>query len=250
MEQPFVIKFPQTRITKQSAPQSDITEIREMFHEINHRYMVSQPSRYYAAIKRTIDIAVSMTFILLVMSWLYPIVALLIKLTSKGPVFFIQKRTGYKGIEFDCFKFRTMYVNIDADTKQATSNDKRITPVGKFLRLTHIDETAQFFNVLLGDMSIVGPRPHMLYHTKHYSQFIPYYNLRHEAIPGMTGMAQVKGYIGEINIERELRKRVQWDVYYMKNRSILMDLGIILSTFGMVFVKAFSFITGKKKTEE
>ena len=168
MEQPFVIKLPLTQPSKATAQQSDINEIREMFREINHRYMVYQPSPYYAAVKRVMDIFISMTFILLVMSWVYPIVALLIKLTSRGPVFFIQKRTGYKGIEFDCFKFRTMYVNADADTKQATSNDKRITPVGKFLRATHLDETAQFLNVLMGDMSIVGTRPHMLYHTRHY----------------------------------------------------------------------------------
>jgi len=247
MEQTFVIKLPLTQPSRPAAQQSEINEIREMFREINHRYMVYQPSPYYAAVKRVMDIIISMTFILLVMSWVYPIIALLIKLTSKGPVFFIQKRTGYKGIEFDCFKFRTMYVNADADTKQATSNDKRITPIGKFLRASHLDETAQFFNVLLGDMSIVGPRPHMLYHTRHYSQFIPYYNLRHEAIPGMTGMAQVKGFIGEINVERELRKRIQWDVYYLKHRSISMDIRIIFNTFGQVFVKAWHSLTNKKK---
>lgn len=246
MEQPFVIKLPVTQPSRQAAPQSDVAEIREMFREINHRYTVYQPPAYYTALKRAMDITVSMTFILLVMSWVYPIVALLIKLTSKGPVFFIQKRTGYKSEEFDCFKFRTMVVNDDADTKQAVTNDKRITFVGKFLRMTHLDETPQFFNVLLGDMSIVGPRPHMLYHTSYYAKFIPYYNLRHEAIPGMTGMAQVKGYIGEINAERELRKRVQWDIYYLKNRSIWMDISIVLNTFGQVFTKAFQGIIGKK----
>lgn len=246
MEQPFVIKLPVTQPSRQAAPQSDVAEIREMFREINNRYMVYQPSAYYAAIKRVMDITVAMTFMLLVMSWLFPIVALLIKLSSRGPVFFIQKRTGYKGMEFDCFKFRTMYVNDEADTKQATANDKRITWVGKFLRATHIDETAQFFNVLFGDMSIVGPRPHMLYHTRYYSQFIPYYNLRHEAVPGMTGMAQVKGYIGEITAERELRKRVQWDIYYLKNRSIWMDISLVFNTFGQVFVKAFEGIFKKK----
>lgn len=245
MEQPFVVKLPLTQQNKPVAPQSEIAEIREMFQEMNHRYMVHQPASYYAGLKRTMDIIVSMTFILLVMSWLYPIIALMIKLTSKGPVFFIQKRTGYKGMEFDCYKFRTMYVNNDADTKQATKNDKRITPVGKFLRMTHLDETAQFFNVLLGDMTIVGPRPHMLYHTRYYSQYIPYYHLRHEAIPGMTGMAQIKGYIGEINEERELRKRIQWDIYYLKNRSVSMDINIVFQTFAQVILKAFGLIKRK-----
>lgn len=248
MEQPFVIKLPVIQPSRQSSQQSDIAEIREMFREINHRYMVYQPSSYYTAVKRIMDVTVAMTFILLVMSWLYPIVAILIKITSKGPVFFIQKRTGYKGIEFDCFKFRTMHVNADADTKQATNNDKRITWIGKFLRLTHLDETPQFFNVLLGDMSIIGPRPHMLYHTRYYAQFIPYYNLRHEAVPGMTGMAQIKGYIGEINIERELRKRIQWDIYYLKNRSIWMDISIIFTTFAQVFVKGFQGILNRSKS--
>lgn len=208
--------------------------------------MVYQPPAYYSALKRIMDVTIAMVFILLVMSWLYPIVALLIKLTSKGPVFFIQKRTGYKGIEFDCFKFRTMYVNDEADTKQATSNDKRITLIGKFLRLTHLDETPQFFNVLLGDMSIVGPRPHMLYHTRYYAQFIPYYNLRHEAVPGMTGMAQIKGYIGEISMERELRKRVQWDIYYLKNRSIWVDISILFTTFAQVIAKGMASLFRKR----
>lgn len=250
MEQPIYINVPLERKLKPlsaGSAQSDIAEIREMFKEMNQRYMVYQPSSYYQTVKRTIDIIISMTFITLVMSWLFPIIAILIKVSSKGPVFFRQKRTGLKGIEFDCFKFRTMRVNSEADTKQATVNDARITAVGKFLRKTHLDETAQFFNVLLGDMSIVGPRPHMLYHTRYYSQRIPYYNLRHETQPGMTGMAQIKGYIGEINVERELRKRVQWDIYYLKNRSIWLDIKIVLNTFGQVFAKAFSPITGKNR---
>lgn len=249
MEQPFIIKLPVEQPSRGNSQQSDVAEIREMFKEINQRYMVYQPPNYYASMKRIMDISISMTFILLVMSWLYPICAILIKLSSRGPVFFIQKRTGYKGIEFDCFKFRTMYVNDDADTKQATSNDKRITLVGKFLRLTHLDETPQFFNVLLGDMSIVGPRPHMLYHTRYYAQFIPYYNLRHEAVPGMTGMAQIKGYIGEINIERELRKRVQWDIYYLKNRSVWLDIKIVFTTFAQVIVKGIGGMFKKKEAK-
>lgn len=246
MEHPFVIKFPVDKPRLEPAPQSDIAEIREMFQQINQRYMVYEPSAYYYTVKRIIDLTVSMTFIILVMSWLFPIIALLIKITSKGPVFFIQKRTGYKGLDFECFKFRTMYINDEAHTKQASSDDKRITLIGKFLRMTHIDETPQFFNVLLGDMSIVGPRPHMLYHTNYYAKKTPYYNLRHEAQPGMTGMAQIKGYIGEISMERELRKRVQWDIYYLRHRGIALDLKIITITIGHVFLKAFSIFSKKK----
>ncbi len=217
-----------------------------MFSEINQRYMVYQPSAYYYTVKRIMDVMIAMTFITLIMSWLYPIVAMLIKLTSRGPVFFIQKRTGKRGEEFDCFKFRTMYINEDADTRQATHGDKRITLIGKFLRLTHIDETPQFLNVLLGDMSIIGPRPHMLYHTRYYAKRIPYYNLRHEAQPGMTGMAQIKGYIGETNMERELRKRVQWDIYYLKNRSIWLDIKILFTTVGQVFYKGLNIFSKKE----
>jgi putative colanic acid biosynthesis UDP-glucose lipid carrier transferase len=249
MEQPIYINIPAERkykLLSPAAPQTDIAAIREMFVEMNQRYMVYQPSAYYQNVKRAMDIVISMGFIIVVMSWLFPIIAILIKLSSRGPVFFIQKRTGLKGVEFDCFKFRTMRVNADADLKQATYNDSRVTFIGKFLRATHLDETAQFFNVLLGDMSIIGPRPHMLYHTRYYSQRIPYYNLRHEAQPGMTGMAQIKGYIGEINVERELRKRVQWDVYYLKHRSISLDFKILFNTFIQVIQKALGPLLGKK----
>lgn len=227
-------------------PQSNISHIRYMFQEINQLYLEHKPAAYYYSVKRIMDITLSSVFIIFVMSWLTPIIALLIKLTSKGPVFFIQKRTGLMGAEFNCFKFRTMFINDEADVKQVAINDKRITAIGKFLRITHLDETPQFFNVLLGEMSIVGPRPHMLFHTQYYSECIPYYNLRLEVKPGMTGMAQIKDYIGEINGERELRKRIQWDIYYMKNRSTMLDIQILITTAGKVFRKAFSLFSAKK----
>ncbi|MCF8448689.1 MAG: sugar transferase [Taibaiella sp.] len=229
-----------------SIPQTDMASIRYMFQEMNQQYLEHQPAAYYMAIKRIMDVSLSALFIITVMSWLTPILAIIIKLTSKGPVFFVQKRTGYMGVEFNCFKFRTMFVNDEADTRQVSINDNRITTIGKFLRVTHLDETPQFFNVLLGDMSVVGPRPHMVYHTRYYSECIPYYNLRLEVQPGMTGMAQIKDYIGEISVERELRKRIQWDIYYMKNRSVWLDINILLNTFVCVFVKAYEMITGKK----
>ena len=230
----------------QVIPQSDMASIRYMFHEMNQKYLDHEPATYYYTVKRILDVTLSALFIISIMSWLMPIIALLIKLTSKGPVFFIQKRTGYMGVEFNCFKFRTMYLNDEADIKQVSINDKRITAIGKFLRITHLDETPQFFNVILGDMSVIGPRPHMLYHTRFYSECIPYYNLRLEVKPGMTGMAQIKDYIGEISVERELRKRIQWDIYYMKNRSIWLDFNILLNTVGCVFKKIYRLTTGKK----
>lgn len=250
MEQRILINIPLERSRRQNIPApSEMSDIREMFIDMNQRYMVYEPSPYYYNTKRVMDIFFSSLFIVLVMSWLFPIVALLIKLTSKGPIFFIQKRTGFKGIEFNCYKFRTMYMNADADIKQASKEDKRITSIGKLLRLTHLDETPQFFNVLFGDMSIIGPRPHMLYHTRYYSQRIPYYNLRHEVQPGITGMAQIKGYVGEISIERELRKRVQWDIYYMKNQSIGLDIKILLSTAGAIFRKALHLFAKKEESK-
>lgn len=227
---------------RQPAPQSEIAEIKELFREMSQQYATYQPAAYYLPLKRTMDVAISMFFIIAIMSWLYPIVALLIRLTSKGPVLFIQKRTGYLGIEFDCLKFRTMYPNAEADLKQATQRDSRITPIGRLLRATHVDELPQLFNVLMGDMSIIGPRPHMLYHTRYYSSLIPYYNLRHEAKPGLTGMAQVKGYIGEIAAERELRKRVQWDIYYLKNRRISLDILIFFTTIFQTIGKALHLL--------
>jgi len=248
MKQEITLELPIERQQAQAIPQTDMASIRYMFHEMNQQYLDHQPASYYATIKRIMDVTLSISFIVLVMSWLTPVIALLIKLSSKGPVFFIQKRTGYMGVEFNCFKFRTMFVNDDADIKQVSINDARITKLGKFLRLTHIDETPQFFNVILGDMSVIGPRPHMLFHTRYYSECIPYYNLRLEVLPGMTGMAQVKDYVGEISVERELRKRIQWDIYYMKNRSIWLDINILFSTIGCVFRKAFQpFTTNNTK---
>jgi putative colanic acid biosynthesis UDP-glucose lipid carrier transferase len=246
MKQEATLDLPINKVQNPSIPQTDMASIRYMFQEMNQQYLEHQPAAYYMAVKRVMDVGLSALFIVLVMSWLTPILAILIKLTSKGPVFFVQKRTGLMGMEFDCFKFRTMYVNDEADTKQVSINDKRITSIGKFLRVTHLDETPQFFNVLLGDMSVVGPRPHMVYHTRYYSECIPYYNLRLEVQPGMTGMAQIKDYIGEISVERELRKRIQWDIYYMKNRSVGLDISILFNTLGCVFVKVYEMIMGKK----
>lgn len=249
MKQQATIDYPVDKVHSNSIPQTDMANIRYMFQEMNQQYLEHQPAAYYMTVKRMMDISLSLLFIVGIMSWLTPILVVLIKLTSKGPAFFVQRRTGYMGVEFNCYKFRTMFVNDEADFKQVGINDKRITKIGKFLRVTHLDETPQFLNVLLGDMSVVGPRPHMLYHTRYYSEVIPYYNLRLEVLPGMTGMAQIKDYIGEISVERELRKRIQWDIYYMKNRSIALDINILFNTIWCVFVKGFELIAGKKKTK-
>lgn len=181
-------------------------------------------------VKRLFDITFSLFVIVFVLSWLFPIVAALIKLTSKGPVLFKQKRTGLDNRQFDCWKFRSMRVNETADLVQATQNDPRITTVGRFIRKTSLDELPQFFNVLKGDMSVVGPRPHMLKHTEEYASRVGQFMQRHAIRPGVTGLAQVKGYRGEIKNYEHLANRVKYDRFYVENWSLALDLKIVLLT--------------------
>lgn len=180
--------------------------------------------------KRAFDILFSSMVILLIFSWLVPIIALIIKTSSKGPVFFIQERTGINNKTFKCYKFRTMTVNKDCDTLQAQKNDARITALGSFLRKTNIDELPQFFNVLLGQMSVVGPRPHMLKHTDQYSALIEYYKVRHFVKPGITGWAQVNGLRGLTDELWKMEKRVEHDMQYLEKWTLLWDLRIIALT--------------------
>jgi putative colanic acid biosynthesis UDP-glucose lipid carrier transferase len=185
---------------------------------------------YNRVMKRGFDIAFSLAFLILIGSWLFPILALAVKLTSKGPVFFMQKRSGERNKEFLCYKFRTMCVNIEADTKQATKDDPRITSVGKMLRKTNLDELPQFINVLLGDMSVVGPRPHMLKHTEEYSKIVNSFMVRHFVKPGITGAAQANGYRGDTTDPKLMEKRVQYDVWYLENWSFWLDIKIVFLT--------------------
>lgn len=177
--------------------------------------------------KRCLDVFLSLFILLLLGWWLFPLLALLIWLTSGGPVFFRQKRTGLHGEEFYCLKFRTMIVNDESDVLQATIKDNRITRLGHFLRETNLDELPQFINVLIGHMSIVGPRPHMLYHTEKFSGMVDNYQSRHLVKPGITGLAQIKGYRGETPDLESIAMRVLWDVYYVQHHSVLLDLQII-----------------------
>ncbi|OOQ57088.1 undecaprenyl-phosphate glucose phosphotransferase [Mucilaginibacter pedocola] len=181
-------------------------------------------------LKRLFDISFSLFIIIFFFSWLYPILAILIKLESKGPVLFKQLRSGRDNNPFWCYKFRSMRVNKDSDKVQATRNDKRITKLGAFMRRTSIDELPQFFNVLMGNMSIVGPRPHMLSHTIQYSQLIDRFMVRHFLKPGITGWAQVKGLRGETRTTEAMMQRVEADVWYLENWSFLLDLKIIFLT--------------------
>lgn len=182
------------------------------------------------SIKRLFDIVFSLFVIIGLLSWLTPIMAIIIKLESKGPLFFIQKRNGLNYKEFNCYKFRSMYVNDKADLDLASKNDVRITKVGKFIRKTSIDELPQFFNVFLGEMSVVGPRPHMVSVANLYALKVDKFMVRHFVKPGITGLAQTKGYRGEVETEADIINRVKFDIFYMENWSILLDIEIILKT--------------------
>ena len=182
------------------------------------------------AIKRIFDIIFALIAILAIsVTVLIPIV-IAIKVSSKGPVLFKQKRTGYRGREFTCLKFRTMKVNVEADTVQATKNDPRKTKVGDFLRKTSLDELPQFLNVLWGDMSVVGPRPHMVKQTEEYRKLIDKYMVRHIIKPGITGLAQVNGFRGQTEELWQMEKRVENDVRYIENWSFWLDIKIIIRT--------------------
>ena len=187
------------------------------------------------ALKRTFDIVFSLVF-LSITALLFPIIYLIIKIQSPGPIFFKQLRTGLDGRDFYCYKFRSMHVNKDADRLQATKNDPRKYPFGNFMRKANIDELPQFWNVLKGDMSIVGPRPHMLAHTEMYSQLIDKYMVRHFVKPGVTGWAQVTGFRGETKELWQMEGRVQRDIWYMEHWSIWLDIRIIWLTIKTIFV--------------
>jgi putative colanic acid biosysnthesis UDP-glucose lipid carrier transferase len=181
-------------------------------------------------IKRLFDIIIAIMVNIFILSWLIPVIGLLIRLESKGPVFFIQKRTGYDNHEFNCLKFRSMYINNEANKSQATKDDIRTTKIGKFLRKTNLDEMPQFINVLKGDMSIVGPRPHMIAHTEYYSKEIEMYMVRQYVLPGITGWAQVMGCRGETKKEEDMARRVHYDIWYLENWTIWLDIKIIVLT--------------------
>jgi Undecaprenyl-phosphate glucose phosphotransferase len=186
-------------------------------------------------LKRLFDLIFSTIVILCVLSWLYPIIAILIKLSSNGPILFKQLRSGVNNEEFDCYKFRSMTLSIDSDSKQATKGDVRITKLGRFLRKSSLDEFPQFINVFMGDMSIVGPRPHMLLHTTEYSSLIKKYMVRQLVKPGITGIAQVRGYRGETKELQDMEGRVRLDVWYIENWSLSLDINIILQTIWNIF---------------
>ncbi|MCD8293177.1 MAG: exopolysaccharide biosynthesis polyprenyl glycosylphosphotransferase, partial [Prevotellaceae bacterium] len=181
-------------------------------------------------VKRAFDLLFSLTFLCTLFPFLYIGIGIAIKCSSPGPIFFKQKRSGKEGKEFWCYKFRSMRINDQSDTLQATKNDCRKTRVGDFLRRSNMDELPQFINVLRGDMSVVGPRPHMLKHTEEYSKLIDKYMVRHLVKPGITGWAQINGFRGETKELWQMEGRVLKDIWYLEHWTFLLDIYIIYRT--------------------
>ena len=190
-------------------------------------------------LKRISDIILSLLVITLLLSWIVPLMAILIKLNSRGPVFFIQRRVGRGLRSFGCIKFRTMVLNCEADKRSACDNDQRVTSIGKFLRKTSLDELPQFINVLLGDMSIVGPRPHMFADCNRFSEYIQDYKFRNLVRPGITGLAQVKGFRGPAEDSYNIVTRFYYDSAYIQKMSFGLDINILLNTIFQVFAIIF-----------
>ena len=201
---------------------------------------ILQEERFNKAVKRLFDLIFSTFIIVFLLSWLVPIMSILIKLESKGPLFFIQKRNGLNYKNFNCYKFRSMDLNDTADMELASKNDIRITKIGKFIRKTSIDELPQFFNVFFGEMSVVGPRPHMVSVTNLYAAKVDKFMVRHLVKPGITGLAQTKGFRGEVETDDDIINRVKYDIFYIENWSILLDIKII-------FVTIFNTLKGDDK---
>jgi putative colanic acid biosysnthesis UDP-glucose lipid carrier transferase len=207
---------------------------------INRSYPIPQRNTYFL-LKRSFDIVFSVLFIGCAFTWLFPVISLLILFDSKGPVFFVQRRIGKNGRSFRCLKFRSMIINDEADEKQADKNDYRITKIGRFLRRTNLDELPQFINVLIGDMSIIGPRPHMFSDWTRFSFVIPEYRFRNLMRPGITGLAQVKGHHGPTPDYRSISTRFYWDAEYIRNACFLLDMKIVVRSLFKFIKNLISF---------
>jgi putative colanic acid biosynthesis UDP-glucose lipid carrier transferase len=205
--------------------------------DLKSRQALGGLKRGYLLTKRGMDLTCSILVIGGVLSWLLPVVAALIRLDSKGPVFFLQKRVGRDGKVFTCYKLRTMVVNPDADELPCMEDDTRVTRLGRLLRATHLDELPQFFNVLLGSMSVVGPRPYMLTDEHRMASMVPGHNFRNYVKPGITGMSQVKGcHEGDMDL-KILFYRYQWDAFYVRNACLVLDFHIISHTIRLFFTQ-------------
>ena len=231
---------PEMKLVKEEARMNDLTALVQLSPGlagiVDFRRFITplkiQPLdiKFNRILKRGADIIISGIFILTVLSWLIPLLALLIRLDSKGPVFFLQRRNKRNGQLFTCIKFRSMKVNTNADILPAEKNDSRVTRLGKFLRNHYIDELPQLFNVFGGDMSLIGPRPHMVSDNLKYDLLIKSYDYRHKVKPGITGLAQVLGYVGSVDDLKMMEARVNLDMFYIRHWSSRLDLLILYRT--------------------
>jgi putative colanic acid biosysnthesis UDP-glucose lipid carrier transferase len=200
--------------------------------------------------KRIFDIVFSLLVIVFIFPIIFPIVILLIKLDSKGHIFFIQKRNGLNNCVFHCIKFRTMVVNNEADKTAAVTNDQRITKFGKILRISSIDELPQFINVLKGEMSVVGPRPHMISDNLKFEKVVANYQIRHLVKPGITGLAQINGYKGHVNTVQDVKGRTIIDIKYVQNASLILDVRIIVGTIKLMVMETIRAKKASRCTEQ
>lgn len=214
---------------------------------LEHRISMTN-SKFHLAAKRAFDIVFSLLVILIIFPIIFPIVFIAIKLEGKGPIFFIQKRNGLNNSVFDCIKFRTMVCNPHADTQAAVTNDDRITRVGKFLRNSSIDELPQFINVLKGDMSVVGPRPHMISDNERFEKIATNYQQRHLVKPGITGLAQINGYKGHISTIQDVKARTIIDLKYVQNQSFWLDVTIIWGTVKLMISDTILHVRNERKS--
>jgi len=201
-----------------------------------HHPLENMTNRFF---KRAFDIIFSLSVILFVLSWVILVLAVLVIIDSGWPVFFVQDRHGLNSQSFRCIKFRTMVKNNESNTRQSSATDERITRLGKIMRKYNLDELPQFFNVLLGDMSVVGPRPHMKNHTLEYEQLIPYYRERLLVKPGITGLAQACGNHGPTPTLLDMKHRVDYDLFYVRNWSFGLDIKLTIGTFLNIFHSSF-----------
>jgi putative colanic acid biosynthesis UDP-glucose lipid carrier transferase len=213
-------------------------------HQLLRNYVDDKTS--YLVAKRIFDIFFSVAFLVIIGGWLLPIVALLIWIDSRGPLFFIQKRVGRAGKTFFCVKFRTMVLNTEANSKQAEVNDYRITRIGRFLRNSSLDEIPQFFNVIAGDMSVVGPRPHMHADCLRFSFLVDGYKFRNFVKPGITGLAQIKGFRGPTQNFESVFHRYQYDAFYVRNCNFWLDVRIIRKTAAQTMIFLYSKLRRKE----
>ncbi|MFL5748588.1 MAG: sugar transferase [Niastella sp.] len=240
-----MIEQPENLVYKRVKFFTEQTPSLRLYLERKHGYFVA---------KRCFDIVTSLMIIVLVLSWLLPILMVLIKLDSRGPVLFKQKRVGFLGRVFWCYKLRTMCINREADIRQASEDDPRITRIGKFLRVTGLDEFPQFFNVLMGQMSIVGPRPHMNADCNKFANAVSGYKFRNLVKPGITGLAQIKGYRGPTKDFESIFHRYQFDAFYVRNANFWLDARIVRKTIaqiiGEVFARVLKSKSGNKVSTE